>query len=105
MAREHLAVCVHVDACALGLLQQVLQVVHVMAADQNGLALLGGDAHLGGCGVAVPVVQAYKQQLHLLVCAASSIVMKWRIQQRIPLCAPPTCLAGKDNSSSDGIRC
>ena len=47
MSRQHLAVCVHIDASALCLLEQVFQVMHVMATDEDGLALGRGQLHLG----------------------------------------------------------
>ncbi|MGC4119087.1 MAG: hypothetical protein QM765_31885 [Myxococcales bacterium] len=50
---EHLAVGVDVDALALGLLEQELEVLEVVAGDEDGLALDRGDAHRGGDRVAV----------------------------------------------------
>lgn len=46
--QAHLALC---------LLEQVLQVVHVMAADEDCLALHWGDANLSGGRVAIPAGQ------------------------------------------------
>ena len=53
MGREHLAVGVDVDALALGLLEQLLQVLQVVAGDQDGLALLAARADLGRHRMAV----------------------------------------------------
>lgn len=46
--------CPDLDAGALCLQQQVLQVVQVMSTDEDGLATCGGDAHLTGFRVAIP---------------------------------------------------
>mmetsp|Transcript_20953 Transcript_20953/g.53257 ORF Transcript_20953/g.53257 Transcript_20953/m.53257 type:complete len:285 (-) Transcript_20953:480-1334(-) len=55
---------VHVDALALRLLQQQLQVVHVVAGDEDGLARLGCQVHRGGGGVAKGARVGLGQVLH-----------------------------------------
>mmetsp|Transcript_27180 Transcript_27180/g.59339 ORF Transcript_27180/g.59339 Transcript_27180/m.59339 type:complete len:241 (-) Transcript_27180:871-1593(-) len=64
MRRQHLPVCVHVDALALGLLQQLLQVMHVVTRHQDALAGLGGEGHLRGRGVAERGGVRLTQHLH-----------------------------------------
>ncbi len=39
VSREHLSMCVHVDAGALRLIQNILQVVHVVATDQRDIPI------------------------------------------------------------------
>ena len=53
VAGQHLAVGVHVNALALALLQQLLQVHQVVARNQDGLARLVAQGHLGGHGMAI----------------------------------------------------
>jgi hypothetical protein len=50
MCRQHLPVSVHVDALALCLLQQCVQVMHVMSSHQDALPRHGVQLDLGGCG-------------------------------------------------------
>ena len=45
MGRQHFAVRIDVDALAFALLQDHLQVLQVMAGDQDGLALLHAERH------------------------------------------------------------
>ena len=61
---QHLAVGVDVDALALALLQDLFQVQEIVAGDQDGLALLVPQGHLGGHRVAVAAGVARVQQLH-----------------------------------------
>ena len=67
---EHLAVGVDVDSLALGLLEQRLEVLQVVAGDQDGLALLCAEGHGGGHGVAVGarvgrIEKLHRAQVHL----------------------------------------
>jgi hypothetical protein len=49
---KHLSVRVHIDALALRLLEQRLEVLQVVARDEDGLAFDLSDARLGRCRVA-----------------------------------------------------
>ena len=62
--RQHLAVGVDVDPRALGLLEQQLQVLQVVAGDQDALPLLRAERDLGGHRVAVGAGVAGVEQLH-----------------------------------------
>mmetsp|Transcript_4621 Transcript_4621/g.13908 ORF Transcript_4621/g.13908 Transcript_4621/m.13908 type:complete len:265 (+) Transcript_4621:2764-3558(+) len=62
--RHHLAVRVHVDALALGLLQQVVQVVHVVARDQDGLARHRHQVHFSRLRRAKRIGVRVGQHLH-----------------------------------------
>lgn len=64
VARKHLAVRVDVDARASSLLKQGLEVAHVVARDEDGLALDGGGAHGGGLGDAQGLDVCLLEQLH-----------------------------------------
>ena len=64
MAGQHLAVGVDVHALALGLLQELFQVVEVVAADDDEGALLHGEAYLCGDGGAVGLAVGPVQELH-----------------------------------------
>ena len=48
VGRKHLHVGIDVDPLALGLLEQLLEHLQVMAGDENPLAVAGADADLGG---------------------------------------------------------
>ena len=50
MGGQHLAMRVDVDASAFGLLQQLVEIVQVMAGNQNSLALARGGAARVGVG-------------------------------------------------------
>eukprot|EP00123_Amoebidium_parasiticum_P015377 comp22937_c0_seq1/m.36347 comp22937_c0_seq1/g.36347 ORF comp22937_c0_seq1/g.36347 comp22937_c0_seq1/m.36347 type:complete len:313 (+) comp22937_c0_seq1:1000-1938(+) len=63
VGRQHLAVGVDVDALFLGGLQDALQVGHVVARHQDGLALDRCGAHLHGCHLAELLVVAVVQDL------------------------------------------
>ena len=52
MGGQHLTVGVDVDAPARGLVQQQLQIVQVVAADDDERAFFDGERHLRGDGVA-----------------------------------------------------
>ena len=64
MAGQHFAVGIDVDAFAFGLLQDGVQILQVVAGNENGLALLGAQGHGGGHGVAVGAGVAGIQQFH-----------------------------------------
>mmetsp|Transcript_27179 Transcript_27179/g.59335 ORF Transcript_27179/g.59335 Transcript_27179/m.59335 type:complete len:260 (-) Transcript_27179:786-1565(-) len=66
---QHLAVCVDLDAGALGLLQEQVHVVHVVAGHEDGLALLGDEGHVSGGGGAEGVAVGLGQHLHHAVVA------------------------------------
>ncbi len=61
---EHLAVGVDVDAFAFALLQDLFQVQEIVPGNQDGLAFLVPQGHLGGHRVAVPAGVARIQQFH-----------------------------------------
>ena len=61
---EHLAVGVDVDAFAFALLQDLFQVQEIVPGNQDGLAFLMPQGHLGGHRVAVPAGVARIQQFH-----------------------------------------
>ena len=64
VAGEHLAVGVDVDPLALGLLEQLLQVLEVVAGNQDGLALLRAEGNGRGDGVAVGARVGRIEKLH-----------------------------------------
>jgi hypothetical protein len=64
VAGQHLTMGVDVDAFAFGLLQDDLQVLEVMAGNQNGLAFFGAQRHRGRHRVAVGAGIAGIQQFH-----------------------------------------
>ncbi len=61
---EHLAVGVDVDALALGLLEKRLQVLQVVAGDEDGLALLCAEGNGRGDRVAVGARVGRIEKLH-----------------------------------------
>ena len=61
---QHFAVGVDIDALALGLHQEVVQVQQVVAADQNARPGLNPLAHFGDFGLAKQVNVAVVEQLH-----------------------------------------
>ena len=67
VGREHLAVGVDGDALALGLLEQSFEVEQVVAGDQDGLAGLDAQGHLGGHRGAEGLGVGLVEQLHGLV--------------------------------------
>ena len=64
MGRQHLSVGVDVDALPLGLLQQCLEVLQVVAGDEDGLPLLCAEGNLGRHGMAVRPGIARIEKLH-----------------------------------------
>ncbi len=64
MGGEHLAVGVDVDALALGLVEEFLEVAEVVPGDEDGLAFDGGDADPGGLGMAEGAGVGGVEQLH-----------------------------------------
>ena len=64
MAGKHLAVGVDVDPLALGLLEKLLQVLEIMAGNEDGLALLRAQGNGRGDGVAVSARVGRIEQLH-----------------------------------------
>ena len=70
MAGQHLAMRVNIHALALALLEQVFQVLQIVAGDENRLALDGADIHHGRLGMAIglrvgPIEQLHDLQVHL----------------------------------------
>ena len=64
MAGQHLAVGVHVDAAAVGLLEELLQVGQVMAGNDDKRARLHRELHLRGCRRAEMLEIALVEQAH-----------------------------------------
>ena len=64
---QHLAVRIDVDACALGLLEEQLEVVEVMAGNDDEGALLDLERDLGGLGHAVGASVGCVEQAHHVV--------------------------------------
>eukprot|EP00053_Salpingoeca_punica_P005903 m.57274 g.57274 ORF g.57274 m.57274 type:complete len:624 (-) comp13447_c0_seq2:122-1993(-) len=91
VGRQHLAVGVDVDAGALGLLQELVQVVHVVAADQDALARHGRRQDLGRRRVAkLGAVAGVQHGEHLQV---GGTHLQRRAQQRVKVLAVLAMLA------------
>ena len=66
MGRKHLAVGIDVDALALGLLQQLFQVVKIVAGDHDEWSLFHLEGHADGNRVAEGLSVGLVQHLHAL---------------------------------------
>ncbi len=66
MCRQHLAVGVDVDVGILALLQQLLDVVQIVAADEDTRTVARPDVHFGDFGVAVGGGVGFVQKRHCL---------------------------------------
>ena len=64
VAGKHLPVRVYVDSLPLALLENLLQVLEVVAGNQDGLSLLGAQGDLRGNGMSVRTRVARVEKLH-----------------------------------------
>lgn len=72
---QHLSVCVHIHPLALSLLEQALQVMHVMASHKDSLALNRVQGHLSGGGLAKPAVAYHTVQEVVSCCSCIVLVL------------------------------